>query len=56
MDVVKKKGGADMGSQHREIRSLRHIQDIGPYTTAVIAMMIEDGVWPRGDPVDLAEE
>ncbi|CAD6586903.1 MAG: hypothetical protein ASARMPRED_002872 [Alectoria sarmentosa] len=41
---------------HREIRSLRHIQDIGPYTTGVIAMMIEDGVWPRGDPVDLAEE
>ncbi|KAM0796394.1 hypothetical protein BDR22DRAFT_524668 [Usnea florida] len=30
----------------KEIYSLRHVQDLGPYTMGVIEMMKEDGVWP----------
>lgn len=35
--------------QHKEIRALRHVQDLGPYTMSVIGMMKEDGVWPSGE-------
>ncbi|KAL9135167.1 MAG: hypothetical protein Q9175_003642 [Cornicularia normoerica] len=31
---------------HKEIQSLRHVQDLGPYTMGVIGTMREDGVWP----------
>lgn len=42
-------------AQHKEIRGLRYVQDLGPYTMGVIAMMTEDGVWPTGNEVDLTE-
>lgn len=31
---------------HKEIHSLRHIQDLGPYTMGITEKMKEDGVWP----------
>lgn len=41
---------------HKEIRSLRYVQDLGPYTMGVIAMMTQDGVWPTGNEVDVGDE
>ncbi|KAF6226932.1 hypothetical protein HO133_008373 [Letharia lupina] len=40
----------------KEIRALRHLPDVGPYTLGIIAMMTEDGVWPKDSKIGLGGE
>lgn len=43
MEMVQKAKRA----QYKETQTLRHVQDLGPYTMCIIRMMDEDALWPK---------